>query len=329
MKDPKIPVVLRIDVEPDDHSPGLQTGWDGFVEMTRIIDTLRERIQQVSGSPLNPTWMVRMDPDIKRCFGRTDYVVDRYPQLFENLAKQGDSLGIHVHAHRWDPQRQVIYSDYADESWLRECMQVSVDSFRNCFRKPVRRASQGGYFLTESLVDLSISLGIEVDLTVEPGLRPKSRDISFGAFATAPSSDYSRFPERPYYPHRNDYAVPASGEADSRPLLLVPLTSYPYENYLKSPLRRMASRVLRGPGRHLPLSMWKEWPSPKVYWDIAMKAASRNHCNYLAFAVRTDGKQSATHLRALQLLDYLPNHPLARRLLFVDPCGAEIRRLAI
>jgi hypothetical protein len=49
---------------------------------------------------------------------------------------------------------------------------------------------------------------------------------------------------------------------------------------------------------------------------------------YVAFAIRTDGPSSDTFRSVGALLEYLPDHPIAERLRFVDPLSPEIRALA-
>ncbi|MCZ6680873.1 MAG: hypothetical protein O7E52_26900 [Candidatus Poribacteria bacterium] len=240
-----------------------------------------------------------------------------------------DPIGIHVHAHRWDDKQAVVFSDYADSAWTTHCLRVAAEAFANCFGKHVRHSSQGGYFLTETLLDAAVELGIEVDLTVEPGLPPRSVDLSFGSYATAPSGDFVDCPRRPYYPSRYKFSVPSSSLANARPILIVPLTAYDYQTPLMPWRRRVVNRLRRRPRHHLPLNPWKPWPSPKIYWDLVERAADEQPARYFAFAIRTDGPGSAPHRRVRELLEYLPNHPIADRLKFVDPLAPEIRALAI
>ena len=49
--------------------------------------------------------------------------------------------------------------------------------------------------------------------------------------------------------------------------------AYDYQSALKSWPRRIAKKLLRRPRYHSPLNPWKEWPSPKVYWDLVAQAA--------------------------------------------------------
>jgi hypothetical protein len=62
----------------------------------------------------HPTWFLRLDPDIERSYGRVDFAVDHHRGLVDELRAHGDPFGIHVHYHRWDERRQVVYSDHAN-----------------------------------------------------------------------------------------------------------------------------------------------------------------------------------------------------------------------
>jgi hypothetical protein len=255
-------------------------------------------------------------------------VVQRYGELFDRLVDHGDPFGIHVHPQRWDSERSVVFSDHTDRDWTRHCLTVSAETYAHCFGEPVRRSSQGGYFLTEDVLDAAVSLGIEVDMTPEPGLGPVTDDPSFGAYATAESGDFRTSPRRPYYPSRRSMNSPSISNDDRRPILVVPLTSYDYMTAL-APLRRRVSNALRRrPRYHFPLNPWKQWPSPHVYWDLVERAADEQDACYFAFAMRTDPPGSEVADNARILLEYLPNHPISRRLQFVDPLGPEIRALA-
>ena len=67
-------------------------------------------------------------------------------------------------------------------------------------RSPFDFKQPKGTFLTEALLDTAEELGIVVDLTVEPGLLSKKADTSFGAYATAPSTDFIEVPKTSLLP---------------------------------------------------------------------------------------------------------------------------------
>ena len=96
-------------------------------------------------------------------------MAERHGGVIDRLRRAGDPLGIHVHPYRWNAERRVAYSDHADTAWVTHCLQVAAETFGKCFGEPVRRGCQGGYFLSEAVIDASVALGIEVDVTPEPG----------------------------------------------------------------------------------------------------------------------------------------------------------------
>ena len=324
-----IPVILRLDVEPDDFQPGAgRPPWTGFLAMTDLVERLRGRVADRSGAPLRPAWFLRLDPEIERCYGRPDFAVQQYRDRIECLQAQGDPLGIHVHCYRWDEGRRVSYSDHADPAWVTHCLETSVHAFERCLGERPRRASQGAYFVTDAVVDRAIALGIEVDVTAEPGLPALHGDPTFGAYTTAPSTDFRQYPRRPYYPSRAALGSPAAIPDDARPILMVPLTAYDYRRAFSPWPKRLAKRLLRWPDRPLPLNPWKAWPSPGTFWDLVARAVDEGPARYVALAIRTDRPDSAPYLGVRALLEQLPSHPIARRLRFVDPLSPEIRSLA-
>jgi hypothetical protein len=321
-----IPTILRVDVEPDEHQPtGGERPWDGFVSMMGMLRTLRQRLGAVSGHAIKPTWMIRLDPDIARAFGRPDFPVHRHPTLFDEILAERDALGVHVHPLRWDVNQQVLFADHADDAWTVQCLRSAVSTFQAAFGGTPESVSFGGYFMRNTLLDEVVTLGIKVDVTVEPGLDAREYDPSFGAYATAPSGNFTRCPRLPYYPSRTAFYLPAQSDTDARPLLMAPLTSCDYRMVLK---RWYARVVRREQPRHEPLNPWKRWPSPKRFWDLAERAASELPSPYLALALRTEPRGTDMHRRVADLFDYLPRHPVAKRLRVVGPSSPAIVSLA-
>jgi hypothetical protein len=295
--------------------------------MFEMVETLRYRLSDVTNHSVRPTWLIRLDPDIERAFGRSDFPVRRYHDLFDRILNHSDVLGIHVHALRWNAQKEVVFSDYADETWARECLQVGASTFQNCFERPAEVMSFGGFFMCDSLLDVAVDLGIRADVSVEPGLLPIHDNVSFGAYSTAPSANFVRCPRLPYYPSRRAFDLPATSVDEVRPLLMVPLISGDTSPILKRLYRRFVSR--EPPKYYEPLNPWKIWPSPRRFWDFAQRAVDEDlPAPYLAFALRTDAPNTDSHQRVRELFEYLPRHPIAKRIRIVDPLSSEIESLA-
>jgi hypothetical protein len=323
-----IPTVLRIDIEPDDFiNDGKVKDWNGFVGYSIMIDKLRKQMHDLTGIPFTINWHLRCDPDIERLYGRADYAAIRHEDIFDRLISSKDEIGIHIHDHRWDEKNQQIYSDFSDKEWMNHCLRSSFETFTACFNKKPKFSSTGGYFLSDERLKTLAELGIEVDTTPEPGLRA-TIDISQGEYATEPSPDYTHFPRKPYYPSLQGMHIPSMSDDDMHKVLLVPLTSFDYFRAQESWPRRMAKKIIgKKATNHRPLSPWRDWPSPKVYWDYVEQAMNEQANPYFATALRTSSPDSIGFKRVMNLLEYLPSHPIAKRLHFVDAAGPEIRDL--
>jgi hypothetical protein len=73
--------------------------------------------------------------------------------------------------------------------------------------------------------------------------------------------------------------------------------------------------------------MWANIPSGAAYWDLVSRRLDRMHDPYFAFAVRTDPRETREIGRVRATLEALPDHPIARRLIFVDPAEAFAGRV--
>src|SRR4029453_15160093 len=156
------------DVEPDEHQPPAgERPWHGFLAMFDMVERFRRGLGDVTSHPVPQTWLTRLDSDIERAFGRTDFPVRRHHDLFERILKHSDALGIHVHAARWNAEKAVVFSDFADETWIGESCRFAASTFQNCFGCPPQLMSYGGFFMRDSLLDAAVDLGIRADVTVE------------------------------------------------------------------------------------------------------------------------------------------------------------------
>src|SRR2546421_217337 len=107
--------------------------------------------------------------------------------------------------------------------------------------------------------------GVQVDLTVEPGMEPVHDDSTFGTRTTGPSTDFRGYPRYPYRVSRRSFAEPATSDDDARRLVEIPRTTYDFERAFSRFRRRLKMRVL-GLGSPMPVNVYDVWPSPKTFW---------------------------------------------------------------
>jgi hypothetical protein len=361
----QIPVLWCVDVEPDDFvfPPDHPSPWRGFEMLVEETRRLRPRLQEVTGEPARFTWFVRMDPQIALGYGASGWALTHLHAVFEKLRECGDAVGIHPHAWRWDRDRHVWISDHADQAWVDHCLEVSVEAYRDAFGDAPVYQRFGNRFMSTSTMNLARTLGVRLDLTVEPGESSIGPGEFQGGEWIGETPDFADAPRVPYQPDPSDFLRPSEGRADG--LWAIPLTSG--RVILKDhPVRRRWGRLrwhslpkaldrARHPARtvmgatrrvragtpapstarsgtrsdHQTLSIWRDWRSPRDFWDSAFEGAGELESPYLAFAIRSDTPlRRDLHRRMDGILRHLLQDPRAGRLVFTTP-EDTLRRLGL
>src|SRR5262249_51825315 len=145
-----------------------------------------------------------MDHQIADPYGSATWIVDRYRDAIEEVQHHGDTFGIHPHAYRWLADEQTWLHDYGNQAWVDECLAMSVDAFRRALGQPCRLLRFGDRWLNTATVNLAERLGIECDLTIEPGAGACDTPMP-GERATGSFPDYHRVPRVPYVPSERDF----------------------------------------------------------------------------------------------------------------------------
>lgn len=338
-----VPLVLCIDVEPDAHvfAPGQSSPWTGFENMLELVPALRRRLEEATGKPAHFGWSLRIDPQIAMGYGSPTYIAEKYRAQLDDLAGAGDAIGVHPHAWRWDPVRQVTVADHADKQWVDGCTELAVGSFRTIFGRAPDYHRFGAQYMSTATMTLLRSLGVAIDLTVEPGEGP-DRDAQLpGTVWTGQTGDFRHAPTAAYRPSPADYLQPDDDDAGEGGLWELPLTSSSRSRFpgpphrlrsrLRHPLRSVRGLARRlsptggtasQPGHRL-LAMWLDWPDPRHFWDAAFEAASGPQPPYLAFAIRTDtGSDPALRRTFTRIMDALMEDKRVGDLGFVTPAQA-------
>jgi hypothetical protein len=313
--DASVPIVLGIDVEPDNRHdpPGSGVDATGFRRTAEILGALRPRLEDATGQPVVFAWFVRMDPQVADQGGRPDALLAAAPGVVEVLEEAGDVIGLHTHAGRWDARRRVWVADHADSAWIDHCLVSSFAAYADRQGRTCREHRFGDRFSSHAVFERVARLGARVDLTTEPG-QPGTRRPSHLDHHTGRIPSYARAPRTP---HR----ALADGS-----LWLLPLSSADPAPAL-GPARRWARRLrYLGQPRHRTLIFDRSWPTPGLFWDLAERQLA-DGAEHLAFVIRSDLVLSPHWARADAVIDALLDRRLAARLAFVG--GEEaVRRVA-
>ena len=203
----RIPLIICIDVEPDDRriDPSVPRDWFGFEETWNRLQQLRQSLAEAIG-PVRFSWFLRMDPQVKETYGSADWVFTRYTEHFRDMDRLSDEIGLHPHAWRWSESEQNWVSDFADPQWVEHCIRMSFASFEDCFKRSCRCFRFGDRWMNNRIMKLVDSLGAQFDLTIEPGYGPERIPES----STAELPDYTMAPRSCYRPSRANYLRPGN-----------------------------------------------------------------------------------------------------------------------
>ena len=124
MSESRIPVILCVDCEPDQHIWSLDhpSPWCGFEQMASASHSLRDRLERATGSPAHFSWTLRMDPQIALSYGSSAFLPLHFPAFFDSIDRIGDRVGVHIHAWRWDTTTTTWVADHEDPHWVSTCV---------------------------------------------------------------------------------------------------------------------------------------------------------------------------------------------------------------
>jgi hypothetical protein len=295
------PLLLCIDVEPD---PRLverdnPAPWRGFERFVAELPNLRDRLEAVGARAPRFTWFLRMDPQIADTWGSAAWVNDEYGEALRALQEQGDELGLHMHTWRWEDTAGAWVADREDPEWIEHCMTMALDAFEASFGRRCRAHRGGDRQLSPEMLSVLVARGVEVDLTVEPGLPPAGA-LAPEEHARGTTPDYREAPTQPYrFGSASDFLSPdPRGGAP----LMIPLLAAPDGN-----------------GGRAPLYLWTEPATFASRLDALLAQASPLA---LAFGIRTDLPLIPEWDWFIENLECLAAHPSLRRSRFVTASEA-------
>jgi hypothetical protein len=312
-----IPVVICADVEPDARAidRASPSPWRGFDATVRLLQPFRERVTAHTTPPMHVSWYLRMDPQVRIAYGSAAHVVEEHEGLVERLRSAGDHFGLHVHSYRWDEGANAWVIDYSSAAWIDECLGEGFAAFRASVGEPCRTFRFGDHWMDHRTFATLESLGVEVDLTIEPGhdaaaFYPPQETYS----GLLP--DYSAVPCRAYRPSADDYRVPDTTRA-SGPWEL-PVTTAPVQPGL---LHRAYRTLVTGrPQTRVSTALLTI--DTGMFARIIETVLSRPQ-PYLVLPIRTGAADVARYASRVQAnLAGLLRRPEAQRFAWVDPVRA-------
>jgi hypothetical protein len=247
-----------------------------------------------------------------------------FPDRAAALRQEGDYFGVHTHPLRWSNDRRLWVHDWSDRQWLRDCTKFSLDAFTACNGSPTKLFRSGAGFLCNDIVDVLDKNGVVIDLTLEPvaGWGLRSKKVQSAVDSSPIVGEYTNCvtaPKTPYHPSHEDFRRPDNG--DGRRILLVPLSTGPAvlpSGGLISTLKRRLHGTSK-PNLVMLDPTEDDWPGERRFWDVVSHQLGAMERPYLSLAIRTDRFESVRAARVCRVFTPLAQHPIAKRLRFVDP----------
>jgi len=291
-RDAEIPISLCVDIEPDDRLVDRDDPqrWHGFERLVPRIEALRERLSRTTGEPVPLTWLLRMDPQVAETWGSPTWAADTYRDVLAELESRGDEFGLHTHLWRWDPDAGEWFTDL-DPAWGRRCVTMGLEAFETAFGRSCAVHRGGDHALDGEMLACLTEAGVEVDLTVEPGLPPIGPPYENERIKGRPP-DYRGLPRGPYRSSPSRFPAPDPSVDGTGPLL-VPQASGP-------PLRGLW-------GSQLAITTHPSLFAPRILAELR-----RGPPPVLVFTLRTDPVFIGVWRTIAKNLEHLARHPGAR-----------------
>ncbi|HEY5885406.1 MAG TPA: hypothetical protein VIT88_12000 [Pyrinomonadaceae bacterium] len=319
--DAKLPVILCIDVEPDPRQPdpAHPAKWEGFEATVDFLSDMRPRLEETTGSPVTFNWFLRMDPQVERVHGSASWVVQHYGQLVKQLERAGDEIGLHTHAWRWDETARQWITDHGDQRWVEHCVRTSFRTYEESFGRACRSFRFGDRWMNNDTMHLLAALGVECDLTLEPGIKDNRR-VDRDELVTGSLADYVRTPRVPFRPSRKDFR--RNGDSNCLNLWCLPLSTGPRLVIRNGRLASIRRAVARFRCRHQPITLNFSNPAPE-FSNVLNRLLADNSTTYLAPVARTDiSIKPEFRTKFKRNIETLISHPRVERFAFVNATKA-------
>jgi len=268
---PKTPFIITIDTEGDDL-------WANPLEITTRNAQYLPRFQSLCERfRFKPVYLANYEMAMS----------DAFVEFGRDVATRGaGEIGMHLHAWNSPPLIPLTSDDFRfhpylieyPEAVMKEKIRTLTHLLEDRFDQAMVSHRAGRWGFDGRYAAMLLDEGYRVDCSVTPG-------VDWGANPGDPSgnggTDYTDFPDRPYFLEPSDISAPAGGT-----LLEVPMTTSSSSLCRKAPwvyriplLRQAAHRV-----------------SPKLSWLCPTPLLERHNLNAMLQVARAARVQGATHL---------------------------------
>ena len=219
-----IPVHFAVDLEPDARLP--HDGDKSFDSAGVALETMagmRRALEKATGAPVQFGWYIRMDRQITALYGDACAIAQRYWAGLETAAAAGDEIGLHVHC--FEPQPEGWRVNYSDDQYVAEITDEALETYAAFFGKSCRAVRMGDMWTNDACQRHLASRGVEYDLSLEPGMRPRAIADNYpGAGGKGDRPSMLGAPLKPFRPFE--------GDAQCGGMWEIPLASYRRRDFL-------------------------------------------------------------------------------------------------
>lgn len=317
--EPKIPIILCIDVEPDgffiDRNQPLP--WEGYEATSEFFTKWRPRISEATQAPVHYSWYYRIDPQIQETYGSPEWPWTHYEKYVADFIREGDEIGLHPHAYRWEEKINNWIEDLGNQSWVNHCVEMGFVSFKKIFNRTCDSFRFGAYWINNETLDLVEKLGARFDLTPEPGLKVNKRPF-YGQHYTAAVPSYDGVPQLPYRPSKSDFTKADQNRKEG--LWIIPLsTGYIQYRFgkLESVYHKFFNPELSKP-KCITLNIGNY--GVENFSKVVTHLLNTLEKPYLTLVLRSDNGIKQRQMKNIQdNLNFLLSHPLVERFIFSTP----------
>jgi hypothetical protein len=323
-----IPVIMCIDVEPDDRSPhpDRPCPWRGYVTTHDCFGQLRKKISGATGSPARFSWFFRLDPQVARVYGSPDWALRQYPELVAESQGHGDEIGLHAHPARWDEDGRFWVAEFGAQSWIEHCVKLSLETFHGALGRRCDSFRFGDRWMNNQTLKLLEQQGVRFDLTLEPG-HPGVPSLTRKERSTGSISHSHGAPRHPYRPLHSNFLAPDPQRKEG--IWMIPLSSGPVKGTLDG-LSLFALNAWLCTARRR--SFWRDSITldlaqiPRLFRSTVNWLLSHVERPYLALIIRSDISLQPLSFRNLRKnFEFMLRHPLSKRFAFSTPREAMQR----